>query len=467
VGGGDGRTNHALAGLLTRAGWTPENLGDRLNELSAAQGLGVHGHRRSPRRWLHAEPGRSVPRIPREPWPSLVCHVLHERLGEPVTLEALGWSQGASLQFVPADHGLGQPGDATAAVDALAEVVEAGVVDRRQFLALTGVTLTAAAHQWLFDPARVAASLSGRRVGHAVVDDLECVVETKRRMDDALGGGSLLPSVREDLRLVVGMLQRAAYSEDVGRRLHGVAAEFGRLAGWLAYDSDQHALAQRFWLASLRAAHTSGDRPMGANLLGFMSVQAALSSRPRDAVVLAESALSQERHLTPAVAALLHSRLAYASARVGDEPGWRRSQLRAESLLARSDKTQEPPWVYWFTEAETEGVAGTALLEFGRSHEAEAHLRRAVSLIDPDFIRDRAMWMADLATARVASGAVEHGCATANEAAVLMRRVESPRDQRRLARFRRAAAPHASSDAVREFDSKHRDLVSAVNATAP
>ena len=58
-----------------------------------------------------------------------------------------------------------------------------------------------------------------------------------------------------------------AYREDVGRRLHGVAAGLGRLAGWLAYNSDQHALAQRFWL---RAAYASGERATGANVLGFM-----------------------------------------------------------------------------------------------------------------------------------------------------------------------------------------------------
>lgn len=101
-----------------------------------------------------------------------------------------------------------------------------------------------------------------------MIDDLERVVETKQHMDDAIGGGTLLPSVQEDLRLVVLMLRNAAYTEEVGRRLHGVAAEMGRLAGWLAYDSDQHALAQRFWLAALRAAHSSGDRAMGANVLG-------------------------------------------------------------------------------------------------------------------------------------------------------------------------------------------------------
>ncbi|MGH3695562.1 MAG: hypothetical protein ACRDRX_16510 [Pseudonocardiaceae bacterium] len=106
---GEERTNHALAGLLARAGWTPENLGDRLNQLSTVQGLGVRGHRRSVRRWVHAEPGRSAPRVPREPWPSLVCHVLHERLGVPVTPEMLGWHTHHGLLYVPADHGLSQP----------------------------------------------------------------------------------------------------------------------------------------------------------------------------------------------------------------------------------------------------------------------------------------------------------------------------------------------------------------------
>ncbi|MGH3792048.1 MAG: hypothetical protein ACRDQ9_14885, partial [Pseudonocardiaceae bacterium] len=261
----DSNTGHLRHNaVLARAGWTPENLGDRLNELAPSLRLRARVHRRTPRRWVYPDPGRAAPRIPRDPWPSLVCHLLHERLGESVTLDSLGWTATGPLRYVGADHGLDQLWTPRGAVAALAAVVNADAMERRHFVALTGLPLTAVAHQWLFDPARVAASVLGKRVDHALVDDLERVTEARRRMDDALGGGTLLPAVREDLRLVVALLDNAAYTEDVGKRLHAAAAELGRLAGWLAFDSGQPAVAQRYFLAALRAAHASGDRAIGA-----------------------------------------------------------------------------------------------------------------------------------------------------------------------------------------------------------
>ena len=176
---GTGRRNVALERLLARAGWTPENLGDRLNELAATHRLGVHGHRRSPRRWVYAEPGRAAPRVPREPWPALVCHVLHERLGEPITLESVGWGDSGLLRFVPVDHGLNAPWDERGAVEVLAAVGDADVMERRQFLAMTGLTLTSVAHLWLFDPARVAASVMGKRVDLSIVADLQRVADAR------------------------------------------------------------------------------------------------------------------------------------------------------------------------------------------------------------------------------------------------------------------------------------------------
>jgi hypothetical protein len=97
---GQARGNVVLERLLARAGWAPENLGDRLNALAASLGLRARVHRRTPRRWIHPDPGRVAPRVPRDPWPSLVCVVLHERLGEPVTLGSLGWTATGALRYV-------------------------------------------------------------------------------------------------------------------------------------------------------------------------------------------------------------------------------------------------------------------------------------------------------------------------------------------------------------------------------
>lgn len=460
----DSGCNVVLEQLLRRARWTPENLGDHLNRLATQIGVKVHIHRRYVRRWVYAEKNRTTPRIPREPLPSLVCLLLHQRLGEPVTPELLGWPVARGVRYVPADDGLDQNWDTAGVLAALGEAVDADSMERRHFMAMTGLTLTAVAHQWLFDPARVAASVLGKRTDHAVVDDLERVAEARRRLDDAMGGGRLLPATREDLRLALALLKNSAYTEEVGRRLYAVAAEFGRIAGWLAFETNQPALAQRYFLAALRAAHLSGDRAVGANILGFMSVQAAQSDNPRDAVVLAESALTAEQAFTPAVAASLQARLGLGAAHADDVAGCYRAQDRSFTLLARSVPETEPSWIYWFTEADARGLAGWSLLALGRPAEAEPHLRHAVSLLDPRFTRDRAGMLCDLATARLGTGAVERACATAGEAATIVRRLDSPRQRRLLVSFRRAAEPYADSTAVRDFDARYRDLLHTTSA---
>src|SRR5262249_42361454 len=135
---------------------------------------------------------------------------------------------------------------------------------------------------------------------------------------DTLGGGAMFRAVQEDLRLVTEMLDNASYTEDVGRRLYAVTAEFARLAGWLAYDSNEEAFAQRYFMGRLRAAHSSGDRAVGANILGFMSIQARYRD-PRDAARMVESALSKAKDLTPAMVASLQGRLTVSAACAGDK----------------------------------------------------------------------------------------------------------------------------------------------------
>ena len=142
----------------------------------------------------------------------------------------------------------------------------------------------------------------------------------------------------------------------------------------------------------------------------------------------------------------------------GDGLTARRALDRSFELLAGAVPEEEPPWIYWYTEYAAQDCAGESLMSLGRPADAEPHLGRAVAMIDPSFTRDRGLMLLDLATARLGAGSVERACATATEAGGIIRRLDSPRCRRQLTEFRAAAAPYASSAAVKEFDTKHRDL---------
>ncbi|MGQ0779296.1 MAG: hypothetical protein ACT4NY_33590 [Pseudonocardiales bacterium] len=457
-------TNVALIGCLARLGWTPEQLAYQLNALARSLQLSVpEMHPKTPRRWLTARPPSTRPCAPRQPWPGLICHLLSRQLQEPVTLASLGWQLSAGALYVPADDGLNHPWDPPGSIASLREVLEAMGMDRRHFVVLTGTGLTAFAHDWLLDPERMAASVQGKRIDHAVVDDLERVADARRRLNDALGGGTMFGAVREDLRLVTEMLDNASYTEAVGLRLYGVAAEFARLAAWLAYDSNQEALAQRFFMAGLRAAHSSGDRALGANILGFMSIQARYRD-PRDATRMAESALTGAKDLTPAMAAFLQGRLAVSEACAGEAAAADRAQGRMFELMAAVDPATEPPYIYWWSEGEAHYHAGQSAQALGDSRQAEKHYRNALSRLDPSFIRDRSSWLLRLATTRVDLRELDSACRSATEAGVLVRRLNSPYMVTRLADFRKAVQPYNNTAQVKDFDAKFSDLLRATSA---
>ncbi|MGH3994069.1 MAG: hypothetical protein ACRDSN_16615, partial [Pseudonocardiaceae bacterium] len=111
--------NEALVSLLARAQWSPENLGMRLNALAAKLGLRARLHPKSPVRWVRTNASHPELCVPREPWPALVCLLLHQQLNEPVSPEMLGWPANRGLRYVAANDGLSQPWDGAGAIAAL------------------------------------------------------------------------------------------------------------------------------------------------------------------------------------------------------------------------------------------------------------------------------------------------------------------------------------------------------------
>lgn len=291
-------------------------------------------------------------------------------------------------------------------------------MDRRLFITQSGLSLVGLANPWLLDPVdRVVDSIDGRRIGHATVTDIELITAARRRMDDALGGGSLLSAVREDLRVSINLLTRASYSAEVGRHLYSAAAEQARLASWLCFDSGRHGLAQRYTQIALRAAHSAEDRQVGANVLGFAAYQAGVRGDGVAAEALSRTALAGGRGaLTPAVEGAMYARLGMGRARLGDISGAAVSFDTAEGLLTSSDLEGEPDWIYWFTLGDLHGIAGQAYMLANEPGTAVAHLNQAVDGTSEEFTRDRALWLSTTATAQVLNGDLEESLRTADGA---------------------------------------------------
>jgi hypothetical protein len=399
--------NERLSSKIAGAGKSPEQLVRAVNRRLVAAGLPAL-HRTSGYKWIEGCTPRGLA-------PVMVAEVLTEWLGYRVTPADLGWRTRYAEPEVSGGDSL-----AWGARTALRVLrAETGVdVERRFFLAKSGLTFAAVSNPWLLDPIdRVVDSIDGRRIGHATVDDIESITAARRRMDDVLGSGSLLPAVREDLNVSINLLARASYSADVGRRLFAATAEQARLASWLCFDLGRHGLAQHYTQVALRTAHASEDRQIGANVLGFAAYQAGVEGDGAAAEAFSRTALAGGRGaLTPAVEGSIHARLGMARARLDDLSGAAAAFDVAEKLLASADPEAEPAWIYWFTIGDLHGMAGESYMFAGQPKTATIHLDQAVNATGNEFLRDKVLWLSRKATAQVLSGEVDHGQHSAESA---------------------------------------------------
>lgn len=341
-----------------------------------------------------------------------------------------------------------------------------GLVERREFLFLAGAALTAPAHQWLVhEPGPLASALSGARASAALADRLPAMVAELRMMDDVAGGGNVLSLARHQFGWVAGLLGRASYDESTGRRLHVALAEVGQLAGWVAYDAGHQALAQRYYLAALHAAHSADDRPLGAHILGCMAYQAARQGRPAEAVTLIDTAVAGARgEKTPSLLAELYSRQAYALAILQDGPACTAALSKARASVEQLGSGDERPWLYWVSRAEVTAGAGDSLLQLGQADQAAARLEEGIALFDEPFARDRQLYLTHLADALARPGQQRdlEAAASHGQAAIrLAKALTSTRSTGRIRDLHNRLKPHTQVAAVADFVERARDFLAA------
>jgi hypothetical protein len=444
--------NTALAAHLDEAGMSHSGLAYRVAELAVRKGLTApQFNHASVARWLRGEQPRGVT-------PELIAEVLSGLLGRRISREEIGMRPAKPAP----DLGLIFAADLDAAIHAATELYGTDV-HRRSILARSAYTAMAfvtPALRWLTAPASQLTERAGtRRVGEANVAAVRELTATFRRLDNQLGGGYARSTVVQYLNdEVTPMLKHGAYTEKTGAALFSAAAGMTLLAGWMAYDLEQHPIAQRYLIQALRLAQAGGDEALGGEILAAMSCQAAYLGDGMDAVDMARVAARAARRT--GYGRLLSEALATEAqghALAGDRAACASTLTQAHRALdgAGSDG---PAWLEYFDGAYLSAKAGRALLDSGDSAGAVEAMRTSLHMRD-GYERGHAFNLTVLGRALVENGDLDEGCVVAARAVAVARAVDSRRAQTELTTFGRRLARFRDTEPVKALTSSVPGLV--------
>jgi len=437
--------NLRLRALLDEAAMSNKGLARRVVDLAATQGMtGVRCDHTSVLRWLTGEQ-------PRPPVPELVAMVLSDALGRKVSETELGMTP----SNLPGDLGLQLPTNWPDTI-ATSTALWRADVQRRRFLAnavFTSAALPASALRWLTSPPADAPAASGlRRVGRADIDAIRDLTHSFREMDNRLGGGKLRTAIVSYLDdHVARLLTTGSYQQETGRLLAAACGELSQLAGWVAYDSDEHGLAQRYLTQALAYARHAGDAGLAAEILAAQAHQALYLARPDEAIDLARAA--QTAAVRHGSATLLTECLvmeAHGHAARDDAHACVVALAQAERTFDRAAREDDPAWLAYFDEAYLAARMAQCFRDLGEAGHSARYARRSLDM-DGRYVRGRAFNLSLLATAHAAQGEPEQACVVGRQALDLTVRLTSARSVRYVRDLVRRLRPRAGVPAVRDF----------------
>lgn len=311
----------------------------------------------------------------------------------------------------------------------------------------------ALAHAWLvIDPPQRFHLAAGRSIDHGLVDELAHRVHQIRLIDDHVGGHDTQALASAELSATADLLRDATYTEDVGRRLLSVVAELAQIAGWVTSDAGQHQRAQQLYLAGAHAAHAAGDTAGAASNLSSLAYQIANVGDPRDAILLARTALrGAEDRAGPPTRALLLERAAWAYARAGEADAAGRTLDQVDDVFEPPRPGEDPLFTYWLNRDEIDVMRGRVWTELRRPLRAVPALERAIAAYGEEVPRETALYLTWLAESLLQGHEVDRAAEVATRAAQLARGAGSDRATQRVSVLRRLLAPHAGQPAVDRF----------------
>jgi hypothetical protein len=288
----------------------------------------------------------------------------------------------------------------------------------------------------------------------AEVEAVERIVDVFREWDRR-GSGLGRTAVVGQLADVAERL-RDAPDGPLTDRMFLAAAQLAKVAASMAFDEGLHSIAQRHYLTAVRLAKAGGHNSYAAVAVAALARQSFELGAPEDGleVVLMAQRVTRE-NATPALRSLLATREAWGHAQQGSVYAFHRAVDTAEQAHLDTEPGVEPHWLRSLDDAELAGTIGGRYRELARHDRRQAghaakYLERALSLRHPARVRLRAFDLVSLARVHLLMGEPEHAAATVRTALPYLDPQRPGRLARKLADWRREAAPFASNPSVRE-----------------
>ncbi|MET7981444.1 MULTISPECIES: transcriptional regulator [unclassified Streptomyces] len=443
--------NERLQALIQEAGCSNAGLARRVNMCGAEHGLDLRYDKTSVARWLRGQQ-------PRGRAPAIIAEALGRKLGRTVTIDEIGMANGKNLasgvglQFSPTILG---------AIEQVCELWRSDV-GRRDFLSGSSVAASALvepSRDWLISsPDSQVARSAGPRVGLSDVAAVRAMTQALVDLDHQYGSGHVRPVVVHYLNSVVSGLLAGSYREAVGRELFAAVSRLTELAGYMAIDTGQPGLAQRYYIQALRLAQAAGDRGYGGYVLAAsMSHLAAQLGNPREIAQLARAAQEGARgRVTPRAESMFHAAEARGHALMGDARAAQVASGRAVTALENADPASgdDPTWIAHFDEAYLADELAHCHRDLGQAEAAARCAEESLAGHPESRARRRAIGYVLLATAQVQQREVEQACHTGLRAVELLGTLRSNRGAEYLEDLQQRLQPFQNEAVVREFGAR-------------
>ncbi|WP_330183826.1 XRE family transcriptional regulator [Nocardia sp. NBC_01503] len=304
----------------------------------------------------------------------------------------------------------------------------------------------------------------------SVATDFMTITVSYRHLYWLIPATRLHRSVADHAQLGIELL--AQVPEPAKPILARAVAESSLLAGRLEFfDLQQPELSQPSMIVALQAAHEADDPLLGAATLAHMAFAPAFSgdvSRAEEARdhMRAARAFARRGEASAEMVAWLDAVEAEVETRFGDT-------RRALSLIQHAEETYRdydseanpsPAWLDWFSPTRLAGFKGNTLIVAGRGREARETLEQVLVDLPEDAVKQRAVYLADLAAAAVLEQDPERACANLEDALDHLGRTWYATAMDRIKAVRQTLRKWDSLPAVRSLDDRLYDWHTTVNS---